>query len=51
MAYSLDLRKKVIDYRKKHTLEETHLAFNISISTILDWEVLQEKTGSLKNVH
>ena len=48
MAYSLDLRKKVIDYRKKHTLEETHLAFNISISTILDWEVLQKETGSLK---
>ena len=48
MAYSLDLRKKVIDYRKTHTLEETHLAFNISKSTILDWEALQKETGSLK---
>lgn len=48
MAYSLDLRKKVIDYRKTHTLEETYLAFNISKSTILDWETLQKETGNLK---
>jgi transposase len=48
MAYSLDLRKKVIDYRKTHTLQQTHEVFKISISTILDWETLLEKTGSLK---
>ena len=48
MAYSLDLRKKVLDQRKTHTLEETHSAFNISISTILDWEILQKETGSPK---
>ena len=48
MAYSLDLRKKVIDYRKTHTLEETYLTFNVSKSTILDWETLQKETGTLK---
>jgi putative transposase len=48
MAYSLDLRKKVINYRKTHTLEETYLAFNISKSTILDWETLQKETDDLK---
>ena len=48
MAYSLDLRKKVIAYRKAHTLQQTHEIFGISISTILDWENLHEKTGSLE---
>ena len=48
MAYSLDLRKKVIGYRKTHTLEETYLTFNISKSTILDWETLQKEAGNLK---
>lgn len=48
MAYSLDLRKKVLDYRKTHTLEETYLAFKVSKSTILDWETLQKENGNLK---
>jgi len=48
MAYSLDLRKKVIAHRKTHTLQQTHEVFDISISTILDWENLLEKTGSLE---
>ena len=48
MAYSSDLRKKVIKYRENHTLEQAHEVFGISISTILDWEDLLEKTGGLE---
>ena len=48
MAYSMDLRKKVIEYRKSHTLEETYNTFHISKTTILDWEKLYENTGSLE---
>jgi len=48
MAYSLDLRKKVIKYRENHTLEETHQVFGISISTITDWETLLEENGGLE---
>jgi transposase len=48
MAYSLDLRKKVIAFRKENTLEETRDVFNIAISTISDWEALLEETGSLE---
>ncbi len=47
MAYSKDLRKKVIEYRKSHTLEETHKTFNISKTTIIDWEKLYSESGSL----
>jgi transposase len=47
MAYSLDLRKKVLEYRKTHTLREASRTFNISISTISDWEKLLTETGSL----
>jgi transposase len=48
MAYSIDLRKKVIDYRKTHTYEQTHQTFGVSITTIIDWETLLQETGSLK---
>ena len=48
MAYSLDLREKVIKYRENHTLEETHQTFGISVSTISDWETLLKETGSLE---
>jgi len=48
MAYSLDLRKKVIKFRKENTLDKTHEVFNISKSTISDWETLLEETGSLE---
>lgn len=48
MAYSLDLRKKVIDFRASHTLEETYKVFGISKTTILDWEKLSKETGSLE---
>lgn len=47
MAYSKDLRKKVIDYRKNHTLEKTYETFGVSKTTILDWEQLYKETGSL----
>ena len=48
MAYSKDLRKKVLEYRKNSTLEETHKTFNISKTTILDWERLHKETGDLE---
>ena len=48
MAYSLDLRKKVIEFLKENTLEKTRDIFKISISTILDWEVLLKETGRLE---
>lgn len=48
MAYSLDLRKKVIDFRGTHTLEETHKTYGISKTTIIDWETLYKETGSLE---
>ena len=47
MAYSLDLRKKVMKYREKHSLRKTRETFGISVSTISDWEKLQEENGSL----
>ncbi|MDR0919318.1 MAG: IS630 transposase-related protein, partial [Oscillospiraceae bacterium] len=45
MAYSNDLRKKVLDFRKNHTLRETSQTFGISIGTICDWEKLQNENG------
>jgi transposase len=47
MAYSTDLRQKVIDYRKTHTVEQTFQTFGISKTTIIDWEKLLKETGSL----
>jgi hypothetical protein len=41
MAYSKDLREKVLKYREKHSLEKTYEAYGISISTIRDWEQLK----------
>ena len=48
MAYSIDLRKKVVEYRKAHTYEQTHEIFGVSITTIIDWETLLKETGSLE---
>ena len=48
MAYSKDLRKKVLEYRKNNTLEQTHKTFNISKTTILDWEKLHNEIGTLE---
>ena len=48
MAYSIDLREKVLKYREKHSLRKTHKTFGISITTILDWERLQKENGNLE---
>ena len=48
MAYSIDLRKKVIKYRETHTYEQTYQTFGISKTTIIDWETLLKQTGSLE---
>lgn len=49
MAYSVDLRSRVIDYiNKGHTQEETSLIFNVGTSTIQRWLTLLSETGSLK---
>jgi len=48
MAYSLDLREKVIKHRQTHTLQQTSDTFKIAKTTILDWERLLEETGSLE---
>lgn len=48
MAYSIDLRKKVINYRKTHTLRETHEIFGVSKNTIMDWERLYKEKGNFE---
>jgi hypothetical protein len=48
MAYSVDLREKVLDYRKNHNLEQTYNTFKVSKTTILDREKLQKETGNLE---
>ena len=47
MAYSNDFRKKVMEYRATHTLEETHTTFGVSKTAILDWERLYKENGCL----
>jgi transposase len=47
MAYSKDLGEKVLDYRANHSLRETQKTFNISITTILNWEKLRSESGNL----
>jgi len=50
MAYSEDLRKRVVEYREEgHTLESTKKVFKVSISTMRSWEKQLAETGSLKN--
>jgi len=49
MAYSKDLREKVLAYRAKgHTQEETSRVFGVSVSAIKDWEKIVAETGSVK---
>jgi len=48
MAYSQDLRKKVLEYRESNSLEKTKETFNVSVSTIRDWERLQRENNSLE---
>ena len=48
MAYSKDLREKVLAHRAKgHTQEETSRIFGVSVSAIKDWEKIVAETGSV----
>ena len=48
MAYSIDLRKKVLKYRENHSLRKTSETFGVSITAILDWEKLLKTTGDIE---
>jgi transposase len=49
MAYSIDFRRKAIEYMDKgHTKEELYQAFGIYPSRISEWRELQKETGGLK---
>jgi len=49
MAYSMDFRKRAIDYMDEgHTGKELYEAFKIWPSSVSRWRKLFEKTGSLK---
>lgn len=49
MAYSIDFRKKAIEYMEKgHTKEELYEAFGIYPSRINAWRKLLNETGELK---
>jgi transposase len=48
MAYSEDLRKKVIDHLSEgHTQVSTAQVFKIGLSTVKEWQRLYAETGSL----
>jgi transposase len=50
MAYSIDLRKKVMEYLGKgHSQREAREIFGICFSTINDWLRQYQETGSLEN--
>jgi transposase len=49
MAYSEDLRERVIAYLKEgHTQEETRIIFKVGTSTIKRWLSLLSETGNLE---
>ena len=49
MAYSVDLRERVIAYLKEgHTQEETRIIFKVGTTTIKNWLALLSETGSLE---
>jgi transposase len=49
MAYSVDLRNRVIDFIDKgNTQEEASFIFNVGTSTITRWKALLSETGSLE---
>jgi transposase len=49
MAYSVDLRERVIAYLQEgHTQEETRVVFKVGTSTIKRWLSLLSETGSLE---
>jgi transposase len=50
MAYSEDLRKKVIKYLEAgHSQREAKEVFSISLSTVNKWHQKYERTGDIKN--
>jgi len=49
MAYSVDLRKRVIDFVEKgNTQEKASEIFKVSVSAITRWLALRSETGSLE---
>ena len=49
MAYSVDLRERVIAYLKEgNSQEETSIIFRVGVSTIKRWLALISETGSLE---
>ena len=49
MAYSIDFRKRAIDYMEEgHTGKELYEAFKIWPSSVSRWRKLFEKTGAFK---
>jgi transposase len=50
MAYSVDLRRRAIDFLNEgHTQEETGAIFKVGVSTIKRWLALLSETGNLEN--
>jgi len=51
MSYSTDLRERVVDFvNNGGSKAEASRRFKVSRSTVYDWLVLQEETGSLQGV-
>ena len=49
MAYSLDYRRRVIEYLKEgHSQEETSMIFKVGTTTIKNWLSLLSETGNLE---
>jgi len=49
MAYSIDYRRRVIEYLKEgHSKEETSMIFKVGTTTIKNWLSLLSETGSLE---
>jgi len=49
MAYSVDLRKKTIDFiMEGHTVQEAHEIFKVGTTTIKEWKKLLNEQGTLE---
>jgi transposase len=50
MRYSIDVRKKVMNYLDKgHTIKETSEVFDVGTTTIKRWKRLRAESGSLEH--